>query len=288
MANGRNGRNKAPSGRDSGGFAAIPWAVLDCPAYALLSHTARSLLLEIARQYVRDNNGRLLTSQAYLGKRGWKSSDVIQRAKRELIAGGFICEMVKGHRPNKASWYAITWQTLDRLPGFDPGATAAFERGAYRKTPASNNDPLTPSHGADRPAIAPSHGAERPAPTPSHGAIGAVSSVISTPPHGDHLDKPSAILKREKARQAAQAPPIRADTGEECELCEPERVRECDQDAAMWDEAIGGCQAAPLELSRRARAGAESWVKAALSARDSAGPDHKVMAPFRCMTPHQT
>jgi hypothetical protein len=53
-----------------------------------LGHPARSLLLELARQFVRDNNGRLLASRAYLAKRGWKSADVIDRAKRELLEAG--------------------------------------------------------------------------------------------------------------------------------------------------------------------------------------------------------
>jgi hypothetical protein len=57
---------KSNGGRDSGGFVALPWAVLDCPAYKALSHPARALLMEVARQYVRDNNGRLLLSGAYL------------------------------------------------------------------------------------------------------------------------------------------------------------------------------------------------------------------------------
>lgn len=119
------------SGRDAGGFVALPWAVLDCPAYQALTAHARALLLEIARQYVRDNNGRLLASRAYMGARGWKSSDTLTKAKRELLDGGFIFETVRGHRPHKASWYALTWQTLDSHPGFDPGATAAFKRSAY-------------------------------------------------------------------------------------------------------------------------------------------------------------
>ncbi len=85
MANGRNRGQKGDSGRDAGGFVALPWSVLDCPAYAALSHPARALLFELARQFVRDNNGRLLASAAYLAKRGWKSADVITRAKRDLI-----------------------------------------------------------------------------------------------------------------------------------------------------------------------------------------------------------
>lgn len=186
MANSRNSGRRGDSGRDSGGFVALPWAVLDSPAYAALSHPARSLLLEIARQFVRDNNGRLLASAAYLAKRGWKSADVITRAKRELIAVGFIHETVKGHRPNKASWYAVTWRTLDRLPGYDEGAAVTFIRGAYQ------NADLRPSRGVEACFIAPPHGVEKSRPTPSHGAIRPVLRPRSTPSHGNHLEKPSA------------------------------------------------------------------------------------------------
>jgi hypothetical protein len=132
MANGRNHGKKIDHGRDAGGFIALPWSVLDCPAYQNLSHPAKALLFEFARQFVRDNNGRLLASSAYLSKRGWKSSDVITRAKRELINAGFIFETVKGHRPNKASWYAVTWRTLDKHLGYDEGAAQCFERGSYK------------------------------------------------------------------------------------------------------------------------------------------------------------
>jgi hypothetical protein len=161
MANGRNRGRKGDTGRDPGGFMALPWSVLDCPAYAALSHPARSLLVEIGRQHVRDNNGRLLASRAYLARRGWTSADVIQRAKTELLAAGFIHETVKGQRPNKASWYAITWFALDRLEGYDAGAAETFVRSAYRKNAA-----LCPSHGTERAPIAPSHGTETPSPVP--------------------------------------------------------------------------------------------------------------------------
>ena len=173
MANGRNRVQKGGSGRDAGGFVAMPWAVLDCSAYARLSHPARSLLFELARQFVRDNNGRLLASRAYLAKRGWKSADVIQRAKTELLEAGFIFETVKGQRPNKASWYAVTWQTLDRLPGYDAGAAGLFERGAYRKSEPVKNATLCPSHGTIR----------------------AVLPLLSVPSHGHHLDMPSIALQ---------------------------------------------------------------------------------------------
>lgn len=191
MANGRNKSNKGNSGRDGGGFVALPWSVLDCPAYAALSHPARALLFELARQFVRDNNGRLLLSAAYLLKRGWRSADVITRSKRELLAAGFIHETVKGHRPNRASWYAVTWQALDRLPGYDVGAAESFLRGAYRQNSPLKNASVRPSHGVESPPIAPSHGVEKASPTPSHGAIRDVLRPSPTPSHGNHLDMPS-------------------------------------------------------------------------------------------------
>jgi len=123
---------KKDSDRDAGGFVALPWSVLDCPAYANLSHPARSLLMEFARQVGKDNNGRLLASAGYLSKRGWKSDDVIFRAKRDLLEAAFIFETVKGHRPNKASWFAVTWRALVPHPSHDPGVKAAFQRSEYR------------------------------------------------------------------------------------------------------------------------------------------------------------
>lgn len=204
MANARNLKKRGhDQGRDSGGFVALPWAVLDCPAYGALSHPARSLLLEFARQYVRDNNGRLLASGAYLRARGWTSSDVITRAVRELVAAGFIFQTAMGHRPNKASWYAVTWRALDKMPGFDAGTEGGFIRGAYQKgTPVigtaltpphgvEKNATLTPPHGVERPAIAPPHGVENVPPTPSHGAIRGVFGTSPTPLDGDHLETPS-------------------------------------------------------------------------------------------------
>ena len=187
MANGRMKGCKGDSGRDSGGFVALPWSVLDCPAYARLSYPARALLLEFARQFVRDNNGRMLASAAYLSKRGWKSADVITRAKRELLAAGFIFETVQGHRPNKASWYAVTWRALDKLPGYDVGAVHCFERGAYQKNAPLKNASLIPPRGAECPIIAPPHGVAIEPPTPPHGAIRPSFTATLTPSHGNHL-----------------------------------------------------------------------------------------------------
>jgi hypothetical protein len=120
------------SGRDGSGFVAMPWVVLDSPAYLSLSKHARCLLFDLARQLRADNNGSLLCSRAYMNPRGWKSSDMLTKAKRELLEAGLLHETVVGQRPNKASWYAVTWCELAKLRGMDHDAAASFVRGAYK------------------------------------------------------------------------------------------------------------------------------------------------------------
>jgi hypothetical protein len=200
---GRDRRKKGhDTTRDAGQFVALPCVVLDCPNYLNLSHPARSLLLEIARQYNRDNNGRLLASRAHLLNRGWTSNDTITRALKELLAAKLIHQTVMGHRPNKASWYALTWRTLDRHPGYDHGAVESFVRGAYKNTPLKNDDAtppdgakknasLRPPDGAERPKITPPDGVELHPIAPPDGAIRGVFGTSPTPPDGHHLDLPS-------------------------------------------------------------------------------------------------
>jgi hypothetical protein len=199
----------------AGGFVAMPWAVLDSASYARLSHPARALLMEVARQFVRDNNGRLLLSFAHLSKRGWTSRDVITRAKQELLATGFIHETVMGHRPNKASWYAVTWLGLDKLKGYDVGTVETFRRGAfmdgtplppiktreqlYKKWEGAGKVPnknasLSPPHGLESVPIGPSHGLGAIPIGPSHGPMSPVLPILSSPPDGHHLDMPSVAV----------------------------------------------------------------------------------------------
>jgi hypothetical protein len=207
-------RNKkwknAGDSRDAGGFVALPWAVLDSAAYQALGHPAKALLLEFARQYVRDNNGRLLASMAYLKDRGWRSNDVINRAKKELLEAGFIHETAKGQRPNKASWYAVTWAALDRIPGYDTGVAETFQRGAYRLNAPLTTTPRPISKAktmTKTPSISDTNGYGL---TPSRGALGA--SIA--PPHGDHLENhlygtedalSLEVFENEKMPKTAQA-----------------------------------------------------------------------------------
>ena len=189
MANGRSGsRKKTKPDRDGGGFVALPWTVLDSKNFQNLSHPAKALLLEFARQYGNGFNGRLLCSMRHLKTRGFNSSDVVTRAKRELIEAGFIFETVMGQRPNKASWYAITWYPLDKINGYDEGTAKTFIRSAYNKNELLKNLTLIPSKGIDSKIIAPCNGTKVQLPTPPDGAIKGLNNVFSIPPSGNHLD----------------------------------------------------------------------------------------------------
>lgn len=206
MSNGRSAGRKGDSGRDSGGFVALPWSVIDSAAYGRLSVHARALLIEVARQFVRDNNGQLLLSRAFMEKRGWKSADMLTKAKRELLDAGFIFETVKGHRPNRASWYAVTWRALDRHQGYDPGATEGFTRSAYLHGEPLKNARLIPPHGTESRRIGPSHGTGAKSSVPPHGPIRAVSVPSSVPPDGNHLEKPSPVVIQASTKDATEKP----------------------------------------------------------------------------------
>ena len=224
MANGRNpGRTKRDTSRDAGGFVALPWVVLDSPAYAGLSYVAKSLLVEVARQLVRDNNGTLLLSRRHLETRGWYSSSAIDKAKTELLEANLIFEMVKGQRPNKASWYAVGWYALTPNVAYDIGKTLLFKRSAYLYTPAKakrespkcknpskaerqsqlsvgSSGPerkiVSPAAGATGASIVPATGTVSIPSVPVAGAIKAILPTMSAPATGHHLDKPSPNTRR--------------------------------------------------------------------------------------------
>ncbi|HYD75327.1 hypothetical protein [Ramlibacter sp.] len=165
-------RRIGESRRDGDRFVLVPHVVMDSAAFQDLGYPARSLLLEIARQYSGHNNGQLMISRKRLGDRGWNSVDVIARAKQQLLDGGFIFETVKGQRPNRASWYALTWLKLDHHPHYDAGVELLFRRGAYAKTPRlmENAKPCPAPGHMDR-AIAPDGGQQGRAIGPATGAV---------------------------------------------------------------------------------------------------------------------
>ena len=104
-------------------YAAIEHRVIDSPAYADLSFSARSLLTLITRQLTKDNNGHLQATASYMCKFGI-CENTIARNIKELIAHGMIyrtCadrhKLITDNFKRIASKYAVTWLPIKRRDG---------------------------------------------------------------------------------------------------------------------------------------------------------------------------
>ena len=134
----RRSRHKdAKDKRDGGTFIAIPRSVIESDAYMGLSAQAKALLIDIFAQYRGDNNGDLCAAWTVMKRRGWKSEETLNNAKKALLRSGLLVETRKGCRPNKCSLYAVTWCTLDYCNGKLDITPQGFPRGAYRGHPAA-------------------------------------------------------------------------------------------------------------------------------------------------------
>lgn len=288
-------KSRVDESREPGRYIALPNAVIDSPAYQNLSHTAKALLIEVARQRTGGDNGRLLLSQKYLATRGWHSGDVILRAKRELLDAKLIYQTVQGHRPNKASWFALTWYSLDKLPNYDEGAANGFRRGMYATFQLPSPPPsreaifekwrghvvggekksvskkiLTPSHGVERGNIAPPHGVGGVAPTPSHGAIRDSFDAMPTPSSGDPLAIPFCTTE---SLQAAIVQPIATSNLATAQIpscdkgIEQQRIKDHDLDPARYDPTTGEFFPPATSAVRHQKRAADRWVATALASQ---------------------
>jgi hypothetical protein len=159
---------KNSQGSSVGGqFLRLPHVVLNSTAYRDLSHTERSLLLDIALQFGGKNNGALVACRKYLAPLGWTSNDTVARALKGLVSSGLLTETRKGAKPNRAAWFALTWIDLQVTQGLDINPRQ-YVRGSFVDKRINF---YAPSHGVNSTRIAPSHGSHKVPLTPSHGSI---------------------------------------------------------------------------------------------------------------------
>lgn len=93
-------------------FVAFPTHILKSEEYAQLSFSTVKLLIDIFVQYKGFNNGDLSITWNLMSKCGWHSKATLERAKKELLAKGFIDKTRQGGR-NHCSLYAVTWLPID-------------------------------------------------------------------------------------------------------------------------------------------------------------------------------
>lgn len=122
-------------------FAAIEHRVIDSPAYADLTFSARSLLQLLARQLtVPNNNGHLQATHSYMARFGF-SDRTLTRAIKELISHGIVYRTRCGGYQQGASQYAVSWLSIDKkaglfLDGFLPCAWRHWEPSKNKTPPA--------------------------------------------------------------------------------------------------------------------------------------------------------
>lgn len=97
-------------------YAAIEHRVIDSPAFADLNFSAQSLLLLMARQLSKDNNGHLQATHSYMQQFGF-SDRTLTRATKELVEHGFLYRTRMGGYQMGASQYAVTWLPIKRRDG---------------------------------------------------------------------------------------------------------------------------------------------------------------------------
>lgn len=114
----------------SGGYAAIPWAVLDSVSFKGASDKAKALLFALMRQHNGNNNGRLHLAKKWLYNQGWTCHENNIKARNELITRGLIVQTKWGGLNMGADWFALTWYDITNYVGLDISAKG-YARGAY-------------------------------------------------------------------------------------------------------------------------------------------------------------
>lgn len=98
--------------RESGGFMALPHAVLDCENFKQLDAYAVKFLIDLFSQFKGSNNGDLCAAWSIMSKRGWRSKATLRKAILNLLKFGMITVTRQGGR-KLATLYAVTFLAID-------------------------------------------------------------------------------------------------------------------------------------------------------------------------------
>ena len=195
-------------------YTPLPHCLVDSVAFMGASHAARSLLLELMRQHNGSNNGRLHLTMVWLKKRGWASSDQVNKAKKELIERSLIVQTKQGGLNVGPSWFALTWLPISNHAGLELQAKN-YHKGAWHllnplpppgsrgRAPAvtvkgRNSAKRTVKRNdcsGERPSSDPLDGMATHPPDPSAGAKTALSDTSAGPSGGNNECLPLPIRK---------------------------------------------------------------------------------------------
>ena len=73
-------------------------------------------MIDIAAQYNGRNNGDLCAPLSVMRKRGWKSSEQLFKARKDIVDRGLVRVARQGGL-NRCTLYALTWFPIDECDG---------------------------------------------------------------------------------------------------------------------------------------------------------------------------
>lgn len=114
-------------GKSAGRFVMLPNFVMDSPAWAALSPSARCVHLALIRRFKGNNNGKLYLPTREAADALGMSRNTVAKAQRELETAGFTVETKGAHLGSDGKGKASCWR-LTHLPANGKPPTLDFKQ----------------------------------------------------------------------------------------------------------------------------------------------------------------
>ena len=113
----RNEQRRRNQGRQTTKpFLRFPHDLLNHENFRTLRPASTKLVIDIAAQYNGRNNGDLCAPLSVMRKRGWKSSEQLFKARKDIVDRGLVRVARQGGL-NRCTLYALTWFPIDECDG---------------------------------------------------------------------------------------------------------------------------------------------------------------------------
>lgn len=133
-------------------IAAIEKRVMDSPAHACLSYSARAVLMALCRNKEKDRNGHIQLSEKQAEALGIERK-ALRRALKQLIAHQLIVMTWRGGKvQGSCNKYALTWEPIKDSTGIHCNA---FKRDAWRDWKPEDKKTAPPKCPQDKPQNVP-------------------------------------------------------------------------------------------------------------------------------------
>ena len=116
MTTGNEQRRRNQGRQTTKPFVRFPHDLLNHENFRTLRPASTKLLIDIAAQYNGRNNGDLCAPLSVMRKRGWKSSEQLFKAMKDIVDRGLV-QVARQGGLNRCTLYALTWFPIDECDG---------------------------------------------------------------------------------------------------------------------------------------------------------------------------